>query len=79
MNVADVIEEKTVSAHLLDCATMLTTNFFFHLMKEQFDEDYEVIDKEIARLSEKEKEDIEAKLLIQWEKILVAANIVPRI
>ena len=74
LNVADVIEEKTVSAHLLDCATMLTTNFFFHLMKEQFGEDYEVIDKEIARLSEKEKEDIEAKLLIQWEKILVAAK-----
>ena len=33
--VSDVIEQSNVSAHLLDCATMLTTNYFFELMKER--------------------------------------------
>lgn len=72
--VADVIEQAQVSAHLLDCATMLTTNYFFDLMKERFGEDYEVIDEEIMKLSEKDKAVIEGEILNEWEKILTTAK-----
>ncbi|MDU5333592.1 bifunctional adenosylcobinamide kinase/adenosylcobinamide-phosphate guanylyltransferase [Enterococcus sp.] len=72
--VSDVIEQSNVSAHLLDCATMLTTNYFFELMKEQFGDDFTVIDEEITKLSEKEKMTIEAEILNEWYKILKAAK-----
>lgn len=72
--VADVIEQAQVSAHLLDCATMLTTNYFFDLMKERFGEDYTVIDEEIMKLSEKDKAVIEGEILNEWEKILTTAK-----
>ncbi|MGL9728002.1 bifunctional adenosylcobinamide kinase/adenosylcobinamide-phosphate guanylyltransferase [Enterococcus sp. DIV0756] len=72
--VADVIEQAQVSAHLLDCATMLTTNYFFDLMKERFGEDYAVIDEEIMKLSEKDKAVIEGEILNEWEKILTTAK-----
>lgn len=74
LDIADLFQQKQVSAHLLDCATMLTTNFFFHLMKERFGEDFKVIDEEIAKLSESEKADIEAEILTEWHKILMAAR-----
>lgn len=72
--VADVIEQAQVSAHLLDCATMLTTNYFFDLMKERFGEDYAVIDEEIMKLSEKDKAVIEGEILNEWKKILTTAK-----
>lgn len=72
--VSDVIEQSNVSAHLLDCATMLTTNYFFELMKERFGNDFTVIDEEITKLSEKEKMAIEAEILNEWYKILKAAK-----
>lgn len=72
--VADVIEQAQVSAHLLDCATMLTTNYFFDLMKERFGEDYAVIDEEILKLSEKDKAVIEGEILNEWKKILTTAK-----
>ena len=74
LDIADLFQQKQVSAHLLDCATMLTTNFFFHLMKERFGEDFKVIDEEIAKLSESAKADIEAEILTEWHKILMAAK-----
>lgn len=72
--VSDVIEQSNVSAHLLDCATMLTTNYFFELMKERFGNDFTVIDEEITKLSEKEKMAIEAEILNEWFRILKAAK-----
>lgn len=72
--VSDVIEQSNVSAHLLDCATMLTTNYFFELMKERFGNDFTVIDEEVTKLSEKEKMAIEAEILNEWYKILKAAK-----
>lgn len=72
--VSDVIEQSNVSAHLLDCATMLTTNYFFELMKERFGDDFTVIDEEVTKLSEKEKMAIEAEILNEWFKILKAAK-----
>lgn len=72
--VADVIEQAQVSAHLLDCATMLTTNYFFDLMKERFGEDNAVIDEEIMKLSEKDKAVIEGEILNEWKKILTTAK-----
>lgn len=72
--VSDVIEQSNVSAHLLDCATMLTTNYFFELMKERFGDDFTVIDEEVTKLSEKQKMVIEAEILNEWYKILKAAK-----
>lgn len=72
--VADVIEQAQVSAHLLDCATMLSTNYFFDLMKERFGEDFTIIDEEIMKLTQKEQAAIEAEILDEWQKILMAAR-----
>jgi adenosylcobinamide kinase/adenosylcobinamide-phosphate guanylyltransferase len=72
--VSDVIEQAQVSAHLLDCATMLSTNYFFDLMKERFGEDFTIIDEEILKLTQKEKAAIEADILNEWKKILTAAR-----
>lgn len=72
--VADVIEQAQVSAHLLDCATMLSTNYFFDLMKERFGEDFTIIDEEIMKLTQKEQAEIEAEILDEWQKILMAAR-----
>lgn len=72
--VADVIEQLQVSGHVLDCATMLTTNYFFDLMKERCGEDFKIVDKEIAKLTEREKETFEVEILSEWCKIIKAAK-----
>ncbi|MBO0452156.1 bifunctional adenosylcobinamide kinase/adenosylcobinamide-phosphate guanylyltransferase [Candidatus Enterococcus murrayae] len=74
LNVADLIDQSHASAHLLDCATMLTTNYFFYLMKKRFGDDFQLIDKKIAELSEEEKAEIEAKILAEWHKIFMVTQ-----
>lgn len=74
LGVADLIEQSQLSIHLLDCATMLTTNYFFHLMKKKFGEDFKVIDEKIAGLSENEKQVIEAEILNEWQTILTTVK-----
>ena len=74
LKVPEAIEAAQVSGHLLDCATMLTTNYFFEGMKRQFGEDFERIDKEIVTLSEKKKLTIQEDILHEWSRILTAAK-----
>lgn len=74
LKVPEAIEAAQVSGHLLDCATMLTTNYFFEGMKRQFGEDFERIDKEIVTLSEKKKLTIQEDILYEWSRILTAAK-----
>lgn len=74
LKVPEAIEAAQVSGHLLDCATMLTTNYFFEGMKRQFGEDFERIDKEIVTLSEKKKLTIQEDILHEWSRIINAAK-----
>ncbi|MDH6363367.1 adenosylcobinamide kinase/adenosylcobinamide-phosphate guanylyltransferase [Enterococcus sp. PF1-24] len=73
LNLAEFIsEEQRHSNYLLDCGTMLTTNYFFHLMSERYGTDYQVIDQEIAKFSQAEKAAIEQEILVEWTKIITA-------
>lgn len=74
LDLAAFIAESQVSAHLLDCATMLTTNYFYYLMKQRFGEDYHEIDQQISHFSEAEKLAIEAEIMKEWSTIISAAK-----
>ncbi|GCF95215.1 adenosylcobinamide kinase [Enterococcus florum] len=74
LEIPSFIQQKGAAAYLLDCATMLTTNYFYHLMKKRFGENYQLIDQQIAQFSEGEKQAIEAEILAEWSAIITAAK-----
>lgn len=53
---------------------MLTTNYFYHLMRQQFGEDYQLIDKKIESFSEDEKLAIEKEIMAEWQQIITVAK-----
>lgn len=65
-----ISEQVQYDFFLLDCATMLTMNYFYFLMREKYGSDYSVIDTAIKNFTEAEKEKYEAILLAEWKKIL---------
>ncbi|MBO1307990.1 bifunctional adenosylcobinamide kinase/adenosylcobinamide-phosphate guanylyltransferase [Enterococcus sp. 669A] len=74
LDLAEFIAAASSKSYLLDCATMLTTNYFYHLMQQQFGENYQLIDEQIANFSEQEKSAVEAEILTEWQKIIAAAK-----
>lgn len=72
LDIPAFIDSSQASAHLLDCATMLTTNYFYHLMKQRFGNDYQVIDQQISQFSEAEKMAVEAEIMHEWQAIIAA-------
>lgn len=70
---ADFIQKnQRYSAFLLDCATMLTTNYFYYLMKARFGTNYHLIDQKIAKFTEAEKLEIETEIMTEWQQIIEA-------
>lgn len=67
-------ENNQFKGYLLDCATLLSINYFYSLMTDQFGEDYALIDKKIAAFTEDEKNNIEAKIMTEWHKIIETAR-----
>ncbi|MGM0216189.1 bifunctional adenosylcobinamide kinase/adenosylcobinamide-phosphate guanylyltransferase [Enterococcus sp. AZ109] len=74
LGLAEFMEAAPEKAYLLDCATMLTTNYFYHLMQQRFGENYQVIDEQIAGFSQQEKAAVEAEILSEWQKIIAVAK-----
>lgn len=72
--IAEFLQEDPAPAYLLDCATMLTTNYFYHLMTRDYGEDYALIDAQIAAFSQEEKAQLEQRILAEWQQIIAAAK-----
>ncbi|EHV0153384.1 TPA: bifunctional adenosylcobinamide kinase/adenosylcobinamide-phosphate guanylyltransferase [Enterococcus faecalis] len=67
-------ESGRFDAYLLDCATLLSTNYFYDAMVKRFGEDYTKIDQVISQFNELEKQDIEQEILKEWQAILTAVS-----
>lgn len=67
-------EHHQYKGYLLDCATLLSINYFYSLMVDEYGEDYALIDEKIAGFTEEEKNKIEAKIMVEWHKIIENAR-----
>lgn len=74
LEIADVFVQKKYPAYLLDCATMLTTNYLYWLLQQQYGTDFATIDAAINNFSEDEKIAIEQELIKEWQEIMVQAK-----
>lgn len=74
LELAEFLVNNSAAAYLLDCATMLTTNYCYHLLKQRFGEDYQEIDRQLQQFSEQEKANLEREILAEWQKIIAAAH-----
>lgn len=67
-------ENNQFKGYLLDCATLLSINYFYSMMVDLFGEDYALIDQKIAGFTEEEKNNMEAKIMTEWHKIIETAR-----
>lgn len=67
-------ENNQFKGYLLDCATLLSINYFYSMMVDLFGEDYALIDQKIAEFTEEEKNNMEAKIMTEWHKIIETAR-----
>lgn len=74
LDLAEFLTGNSAAAYLLDCATMLTTNYCYYLLKQRFGEDYQEIDRQLQHFSQQEKADLETEILAEWQKIVAAAR-----
>lgn len=74
LEIAKVFAQKNYPTYLLDCATMLTTNYLYWLLQQQYGTDFAAIDVAINNFSEDEKIAIEQELIKEWQEIMVQAQ-----
>lgn len=74
LNLPEFLADNQAAAYLLDCATMLTTNYCYHLLKQRFGADYQEIDHQLQKFSEQEKAELEAEILAEWQKIIATSH-----
>lgn len=58
--------------YLLDCVTIWNTNYFYYLMTEEFAIPLEQVDQAFERFSEEERQVIEDRIFLEWQKIIQA-------
>lgn len=74
LNLPEFLADNQAAAYLLDCATMLTTNYCYHLLKQRFGAGYQEIDHQLQQFSEQEKAELEAEILAEWQQIITTAH-----
>ncbi len=67
-------EHHQYKGYLLDCATLLSINYFYSLMTDEYGANYSLIDEKIAGFTEEDKNNIEAKIMVEWHKIIESAR-----
>lgn len=77
-NIATFLKDNpNYDYYLLDCATLLSLNYFYSVMTDKFGTDYSAIDKEIASFSEEEKNNMEKIIMTEWLSIVSAVRDIP--
>lgn len=67
LNIAEFIEKNSrkYPNMILDCVTVMTTNLFFHYLKEE-----QLLSLDFELLNNKQLSDMEEKIFLEWSKIL---------
>ncbi len=67
-------EKPFFSAYLLDCVTLLTTNYLYNQFEKQWGHDYQKIDQQIEKMTELQKRNTEMEIIAEWTRIVSACK-----